>query len=62
MTLPVAGEQFKQNHCDVVKPTMPVTQANRWGIVKTAHTQQGSTIELWLIALNYRSWLVLHSP
>lgn len=36
-TLPMAGAQLKQNHCEIVKPTMPVTRPEQWGIVRVAH-------------------------
>jgi len=33
-TLPMAGAQLKQNHCEIVKPTRPVTQTEQSGIVR----------------------------
>jgi hypothetical protein len=36
-TLPMAGAQFKQNHCEIVKRLCAVTQLKQWGIVSAAH-------------------------
>ena len=34
----MAGAQFKQNHCEIVKPTMQLcTQPKQWGIVSGAY-------------------------